>query len=388
MSHPQISVIILNYNFGKYIGECIDSILAQTLPPYEIIICDDCSQDNSWDVITGYQDQYQNLIKAFRHEQNLGISHNAQFSFNQTSGELVSRLSGDDLWLPQKLELEWQALQRITEARIAYSNIYTISPEGNLTGIYYDGSGKPPPEGDVFLKVYSRRFFQNTKNIFRNPLIYRKSWEETGDCDLNLRSYMDWDLRIRLTSRYQVAYSGEALVIYRQHPGGISRSNPVMNYHAMVAVYEKHLYVLSQMSLLDQIQVRCNIESIFTFRQLNLPASDQLDRYSALAVFNRNLILLEKLPESERDKLDSGATNQFLLVSLRLSRDEILKGHFKSAFRYYKTFRRFNNKQLNPKRVAQTLLPRLYNFGKKSKKQLFRNRCPKILYSRSTINHQ
>jgi len=370
MSHPQISVIILNYNFGKYIGECIESILDQTLHPYEIIICDDCSQDNSWDVITGYQDQYQKLIKAFRHEQNLGISHNAKFSFNQTSGELVSRLSGDDMWLPQKLELEWQALQRNTDARIAYSNIYTISPEGNLTGIYYDGRGKPPPEGDVLLNVYSRRFFQKSKSIFRNPLIYRDNWEETGDCDINLKSYMDWDLRIRLTSRYKVAYSGEALVIYRQHPGGISRSNPAMNYHAMVSVYEKHINLLSNMPLRDQIQVRCNIESILALRQLNLPKSAQLDRFTAPEVFNRNLILLEELPDHEYDKLDSGALNQFLLLSLRLSRDEFLRGRLNSAFKYFKTFQNFNNHHLKLTRIAQILFPHLYNFGKRSKKYL------------------
>jgi glycosyltransferase involved in cell wall biosynthesis len=378
----------MNYNFGKYIGECIESILAQTLQPSEIIICDDCSQDNSWDVITDYQHQYQNVIKAFRHEHNLGISQNAQFSFNQTTGDLVSRLSGDDLWLPQKLDLEWQALQRNPDARIAYSNIYTISSEGDFTGIYYDGKGAPPPEGNVFLQVYSRRFFQNSKSIFRNPLIYRNTWEETGDCDINLNSYMDWDLRIRLTSQHKVAYSGEALVIYRQHQGGISRSNPAMNYHAMVAVYEKHLNLLSNLSTLDQIQVRCNIECILALRQLNLTKSAQLERYSAPQVFNRNLIDLQKLPESEREKLDTGAINQFLMLTLRLSRDELLKGHIRSALKYYKTFLEYNNKHLNLKRVVQILSPRLFNIGQKSKKYLNRNRRPKVNYSQLNINNQ
>jgi glycosyltransferase involved in cell wall biosynthesis len=387
MAYPKISVIILNYNFEKYIGECIESLLSQTLTPYEIIICDDCSPDNSWAVISKYQQRHPELVKAYRHERNIGISQNARFSFSKTSGELVSRLSGDDFWLPQKLEYEWRALEKNPEARIAYSNIYTVSPEGDFTGIYFDGKGTPPPEGEVLLQVYSRRFFQNSKSIFRNPLIYRDSWEQTGDCDLDLKSYMDWDLRIRLTSKYKVAYSGEALVVYRQHKGGISRSNPVMNYHAMVTVYEKHQKLLSNMSTIEQIQVRCNIESIFALRQLALSESAQLERYAAPKVFNRILKLINTLPESSLQIIDDGTMNQFLLLTLRLSRDNLLKGHLHSAINYYRTFLKYNNHNLNLKRIAKILLPSLYTFGLSSKNYFLKHRGFKAIYPQSTIDN-
>src|SRR6267143_4635351 len=78
MNTPKISVTILSYNFEKYIGECIESLLAQTLLPFEIVISDDCSADKSWEVIEGYQKRYPKLLKCFRQDRNIGPVENSK----------------------------------------------------------------------------------------------------------------------------------------------------------------------------------------------------------------------------------------------------------------------------------------------------------------------
>ena len=178
---PRISIVIVTYNFGRCLRECIESVLSQTLEPFEIVICDDHSTDNSWAIIKEYSQQYPRLIKAYQHEQNMGPYYNGAFGVKVASGDLVSFIEGDDRWLPQKLELEWKALQRHPEAQIAYSNVYTIDAEGNRTGIwYYDGKGPAPPSGDVFIEVFSRRVFHNTRKTFRNELVRRLAHDEEG----------------------------------------------------------------------------------------------------------------------------------------------------------------------------------------------------------------
>jgi len=104
--------------------------------------------------------------------------------------------------------LEWKALQRDPEARIAYSNVYFIDAQGNRIGNWYDDKGPAPPRGDVFVEVFSKRCRFHSTSI-RNPLRYRFTSDEVGYIDEKLESQWDWDEIVRLTARFPVAYSGE-----------------------------------------------------------------------------------------------------------------------------------------------------------------------------------
>lgn len=245
---PRISVVIVTYNFARYLRECIESILAQTLRPFEIIIYDDCSTDDSWRTIAEYRDKYPELFVVHRQQTNVGMHVNVNTALQRARGELVSCLDGDDRWLPRKLELEWEAMRRHPGAKVAYSNIYSINPAGQRTAVWHDGKGAVPPSGDVFIPVFAKRFFPGTRSIFRNPLLYRSALEAMDYHDENVELYIDWDLKIRLAAAYPVAYSGEALVEYRIHPGGIHNQPLGTHLRDLVGIYHKNLPLLMQRS--------------------------------------------------------------------------------------------------------------------------------------------
>ena len=94
----KITVIIITYNQEKLIGRALDSILIQKeWGLSEIIICDDCSTDNNWDVIQDYARKYPDIIKPFRNEKNLGIFKNIESTWQKNiNGDLVLYVSGDD----------------------------------------------------------------------------------------------------------------------------------------------------------------------------------------------------------------------------------------------------------------------------------------------------
>ena len=69
----KISVFIVTYNQEAYVEQAIDSVLQQSVKPYEIVISDDCSKDGTWNIIQNYQAQYPEIIKAYRNEPNVGI---------------------------------------------------------------------------------------------------------------------------------------------------------------------------------------------------------------------------------------------------------------------------------------------------------------------------
>ena len=243
---PRISVDMGCYNFEDYIAEAIESVLAQTLQPYELIITDDNSADKSWEIIDYYAKKYPDLIRAFRQPENIGMKRCGMFRKDLASGDLLSSIDGDDRWLPRKLELEWAAMQKNPEAKIAYSNVYIIDKSGKRTNIWYDGKGDPPPSGDVFVQTFSKRFFKDHRSVFRNQLMYLDVLKEIGYKDLDDRLiHNDWDKKIRMTAKYKVAYSGHALVEYRVHGKGIHNTKAEKIFESTNYVIQKNMNLIN-----------------------------------------------------------------------------------------------------------------------------------------------
>ena len=264
---PKISVLIISYNFDRYLEECINSLIHQTLRPFEIIICDDHSLDRSWKIITEFGRKHPDLIKPFRHETNLGVARNANFGRLIAQGDFFSWIDGDDVWLPRKLEMEWKALQGNPDADLAYSNVYTIDANGRRTGIWYDGKGDRPPSGNVFAQVFSRRIFPHTSSVFRNELVRRQAHDEEGYLDENLLNHWDWDMKIRYTSRFQVAFSGEPLLLYRKHEGGIHHTLAPLKVQSLTTVYKKNLPLLDALPHPEAQRIRARVGSFLALTE-------------------------------------------------------------------------------------------------------------------------
>ena len=356
---PKISVVLITYNFARYLRECIESLLRQTLRPFEIVICDDCSIDESWSIISKYSKRYPGLIRSYRNERNIGVAANKNIGLKRARGNLITWLDGDDRWLPRKLELEWKALQRHPEARIAYSNVYTIDAEGNRTGIWHNSKEPALPIGDVFVEVFSKRFFHNTRSVFRNELRYCSDLEAVGYDDLNLQSYWDWDEKIRLSARFHAVYSGEALIEYRRHAEGFSEKDAEMHFRAMVQIYEKHLPLLDRVSKKECVRIRSNVESILALQQVRLPPSELLSYYSAPNVYERNRKLLDQLPKQDRVPLKKELFIPFMWFALKAGRDELKRGQIRHGIKYGLDFFRYNRKEVGLMPIARIMLSKL-----------------------------
>jgi glycosyltransferase involved in cell wall biosynthesis len=262
----KISVFITSYNQKTYLIEAIESVLSQTLRPFEIIIVDDCSTDGSQKVIAGYAQVYPDLIKPYYHRRNLGIPANKRFALEHVRGDLVTYLDGDDRYIPEKLELELEIYQAHPEAKIVYSNYYYIDPEGQRIGLWAD-SNTPPPIGYVFPQVFGRCFPHGS--LFRNELIEYQSLKKVGFYDDDLAMYEDWELRVRLTNHYRVAYCPEPLAEYRIHSGGVSKSPSSSHYNELRKVYEKNRFLLESLPEADRVMIRKKLFTIFAhFAQL------------------------------------------------------------------------------------------------------------------------
>lgn len=99
-----ISIAMATYNGEKYLREQIDSILNQTIQDFELIVCDDCSTDTTWNILQDYQSQ-DRRIKCYRNEENLGFKKNFEKAIGLCTGEYIALSDQDDVWLPNHLEI-------------------------------------------------------------------------------------------------------------------------------------------------------------------------------------------------------------------------------------------------------------------------------------------
>ena len=250
----RISVVITSYNQKEYLIEAVESVLNQTVYPFEILIGDDCSTDGSREIIEEYAHRHLGLIRPFYHKQNLGRAGNRNFAIERLRGNLVTVLDGDDRFLPKKLQMELEALREHPEASIVYSNVYYIDQDGQRIGLRA-GKDTTQPSGYIFHDVFGRSFPHD--GTIRNELIAYPCLLQVGLYDGRFAFFEDWDLRIRLTRRFRVAYCHEPLIEYRRHPGSLSTKTTASVYLTdMKDVYSKNRHLLDDLPRSERVIIK------------------------------------------------------------------------------------------------------------------------------------
>lgn len=213
---PRVSVVISAYNAAAYLGEAIESVLAQTRPADEIVVVDDGSTDATATVARGYANRGVRLVQ--QPNQGAGASRNR--GIRETSGELLAFLDGDDLWLPQKLERQLAYLAAHPEAALVSCIRWHWSQASDERHIEYFGV-RPGR---------SLRHENVVRNVVGNPsmtLIRRAVLDVVGGFDTSLRWGQDWELFMRIAEHGPIGFVNEPLMVYRWHPGGLSHERGI-----------------------------------------------------------------------------------------------------------------------------------------------------------------
>jgi teichuronic acid biosynthesis glycosyltransferase TuaG len=129
---PLVSIITPAWNVERVIGETIESVQAQTVADWELLIADDCSTDNTAAVIESYAAKDQR-IKLIRQPRNGGPALARQAAIEQAQGRFIAFLDSDDLWLPSKLERQ-VAFAREHRAALSFTAFRRINKDGSTTG--------------------------------------------------------------------------------------------------------------------------------------------------------------------------------------------------------------------------------------------------------------
>lgn len=214
--NPNVSVIITSFNAGRFIKECIESVLNQTYKDYEIIVVDGGSTDNTFEEIKPFEDKI-NFIKLTKRE-----SRGSQESFHRNQGIQVAKgeyfvfLDADDMILPEKLEIESRVLNEDSSLGMVYSDVYFCNESGENYSLI---SRKARPfSGDIFTHLVCGNFI-----LIHSAMVKRECIEKVGYFDETLPACPDWDIWLRISPYYKVKYINIPLSKYRIHSTNISK---------------------------------------------------------------------------------------------------------------------------------------------------------------------
>lgn len=127
----KVSIIMGIYNCAATLPEAIDSILAQTFTDWNLILCEDGSSDNTYEVAEGYRRKYPNQIKLLKNEHNMGLNHTLNRCLAAADGEYVARMDGDDISLSTRLEKEVDFLDAYPEYAIVSTPMIFFDESGD-----------------------------------------------------------------------------------------------------------------------------------------------------------------------------------------------------------------------------------------------------------------
>ena len=212
MATPLVSVVIPNYNYGRYLKQAIDSVLAQSYPEVEIIVVDDGSTDDSDEVLKSYGER----VRWFR-QSNQGVSAARNLGIKESRGEFIGFMDADDLWLPKKLELQLELFSNPSVGMV-YCGLQYLSEDKIL------GENTSGRSGSNVLKELALMRPPGVPAFGSSALVRRECLERVGPFDTQLSTSADWDMCRRIACHYEIGIVREPLMLYRLHPSAMHRN--------------------------------------------------------------------------------------------------------------------------------------------------------------------
>lgn len=210
MKPPAVSVVMANYNYGRYLPAAIESVLAQSWTNLELLIVDDGSTDNSVEIISRYLSDGRARLIPVPH---LGQPGAKNAGIAAASGQFIAFLDADDIWHTDKLAQQLPLFEN-GSVGVVYSRRTLI-----------DETGSPLPylqprlhRGQVLDAMFNDNFV-----CFSSVVVRRSVFEHIGCFDPHIALAIDFDLWLRAARHYQFDYVDAPLVEYRVGHGNLSR---------------------------------------------------------------------------------------------------------------------------------------------------------------------
>lgn len=228
---PTVSVVIPAYNVGSFIRSAIGSVLNQTYQDFELLVVDDGSTDETAEVVKSFGSRVRCIYQA-----NGGLAAARNSGILGSSGEILTFLDADDVWMPDLLKMQVATLS----TRPDVDGVYAWAQFVEQNGEPLSDNMRPVPAGDSLRRV----FLGGNSVVFSMIAVRRVAFQKVGLFDPTLRQAEDWDMLLRMAAAgIRFACVPRLLVQRRVHPGSLSADTERM-LHSERLVLHKALSTL------------------------------------------------------------------------------------------------------------------------------------------------
>lgn len=209
-SGRRVSVIIPTFNRAHYIGECLDSLLAQSVPPHEILVIDDGSSDGTAELIAHYGPPVR-----YQRKENGGKPSAVNLALTLATGDFIWVFDDDDVALPDAIASRLAVFEQDPSLDYVYSP-HHLGSDDEARRISIGRLYEPPRyEGERFFRELMKGCFFH----LGSTLVRREAYARIGGFDTQLLSSEDYDLQLRLAQHLRGAYCSVPSFVFRQHAG-------------------------------------------------------------------------------------------------------------------------------------------------------------------------
>jgi glycosyltransferase involved in cell wall biosynthesis len=197
------------------VSQAVESVLAQTYKDFELIIIDDGSTDNSREIISSYL--YDERVH-YIYQENRGFSGALNRGIRESKGEFIGFICQDDLYMPNKLQVQVRYFDEHRDVDLVHSNFCYIDSNGRIIGIV-----------DIKIPKFSSReelvkyLFINNFIGFETALVKRECFDKVGLFDERMKGFSDYDMWLRIAGKFNIAYIDMILVKKRVHELQLSK---------------------------------------------------------------------------------------------------------------------------------------------------------------------
>ena len=206
-----VSIIMPSYNQADYLPKAIESVITQSFRDFELIIIDDCSEDDSKLIAKRYS-LIDNRVKLISHSKNMGRSQSRNDGIEAARGRYIAFIDSDDEWKSHKLERQLSEIE--LNSAVIYSNAELIDHNSKYIGKLFSemiNLDTFHANGNIFNDLINSNF------VCHQSILVPKKYIDELRFDSSLKYIQDYDLNISLSASFLFKYIDEPLTKYRLH---------------------------------------------------------------------------------------------------------------------------------------------------------------------------
>lgn len=213
MTNPTVSIIVPSRNKAKFISATLDSILGQSFGNFEALVVDNCSKDNSRDIIRSYSKK-DKRIRLIENEQDGGIVYSLNKGLSLAKGDFICVLHCDDLWAANFLASSIALFEKNQSAGLCFCRYRNIDENGNAHSIaprnFFTGASRLLPSGEFFESLLSRDYMPVCTVMVR-----REAHGACGMYDMQYPGPSDYQMWLKIAAKFDGIYNSESTSSYR-----------------------------------------------------------------------------------------------------------------------------------------------------------------------------